>query len=465
MVAADDDGRLQFAGADHLVEGEAQAVALAEADPADPRGEALEGDALARHVEPGVQVRVVGDQLLHLGVGAVDVLGVARERRPAERADAAAEERADVGGDEAGEGEGVLQPLFLGHLADVVAVVEGRDAGVPEVDHRRDVHLHAGAGRPFHRLGVGFALLAPFGEGPALGQIAVDGIVRRGLVGDDVGADAAPNELGEDVGGVAEEADGFRLAGPGPARDHRERLVEGVGAFVEVSGADAEVDGVGVAFDREAGGAGQDRGERLRAAHAAEAGGQDPAALEVAAVVLAAGLDEGLEGALHDALGADVDPGAGGHLAVHHQALAVELVEMRPGRPVRHEVGVGDQDARRVGMGPEDADRLAGLDEEGFVVVERAERGDDAVEVLPGAGGAADAAVDDELVRVLGHVGGEVVHQHPERGLGEPALGADLGAGRGVDVAGVLAGGGDVGHGQSFRSGATSARVSRTSRR
>ncbi len=69
---------------------------------------------------------------------------------------------------------------------------------------------------------------------------------------------------------------------------------------------------------------------------------------EVAAIVLAAHLDEGLVGALHDALRADVDPGAGRHLAVHHQPLAIELVEVLPGRPVRHEVGVGDQHARRV---------------------------------------------------------------------------------------------------------------------
>ena len=96
---------------------------------------------------------------------------------------------------------------------------------------------------------------------------------------------------------------------------------------------------------------------------------------------------------------ADVDPGAGGHLAVHHQALAIELVEMVPGRPVRHEVGIGDQHARRVGVGAEDADRLARLDEQRLVVLEPAQRRDDAVEALPVARRPADAAVDDELAR------------------------------------------------------------------
>ena len=113
--------------------------------------------------------------------------------------------------------------------------------------------------------------------------------------------------------------------------------------------------------------------------------------------MLAAHLDEGLVGALHDALAADVDPRAGGHLAVHHQALAIELVEMLPGRPVRHEVGVGDQHARRIGMGAEHADRLAGLHQQRLVVFELAQRGDDAVEALPVARRAADAAIDHEL--------------------------------------------------------------------
>ena len=88
------------------------------------------------------------------------------------------------------------------------------------------------------------------------------------------------------------------------------------------------------------------RGERLRAAHPAEAGGEHEPAGERAAEVLARRLGEGLVGALQDALGADVDPGARGHLAVHHQALALELVEVLPGGPGGHQVRVRDQHAR-----------------------------------------------------------------------------------------------------------------------
>ncbi len=83
----------------------------------------------------------------------------------------------------------------------------------------------------------------------------------------------------------------------------------------------------GLAFDRQHRCAGHGRRQRLRAAHAAETGGENPAARQIAVVMPAADFDEGLVGALNDALRADIDPRAGRHLAVHHQALAIELVE------------------------------------------------------------------------------------------------------------------------------------------
>src|SRR5690606_35353561 len=144
----------------------------------------------------------------------------------------------------------------------------------------------------------------------------------------------------QDVGGIAQQGDRAGLAGLGVAPDARQRVVQVGGLFVDVAGAQAEVDTVLAALDGQAAGAGHGRGQRLRTAHAAEAGGEDPLAGAVAAVVLSAHLHAGLVGALDDALRADVDPRAGRHLPVHHQTLAVELVEVLPAGPVRHQVGI-----------------------------------------------------------------------------------------------------------------------------
>src|SRR5471032_182575 len=96
VVATDDDWRGQFTAANHFVERQAQLGALAQANPADTCRQTLEADALAGHVQPVVQVSVVRDQLFDFGVGLVDVLRVARQRSPTERADATAEQRTDV---------------------------------------------------------------------------------------------------------------------------------------------------------------------------------------------------------------------------------------------------------------------------------------------------------------------------------------------------------------------------------
>src|ERR1700677_10992 len=130
MIPADDDGRLQFARRDHLVECEAEAMPVAQTHPADARRQALELDPRTRHVEPIVQRWAVRHERLDLGVGPEDILRIARERGPTERPDATAEQRANISWHEAWEIEGVLDAFLERHLPNVVAVVDGRHAGV-----------------------------------------------------------------------------------------------------------------------------------------------------------------------------------------------------------------------------------------------------------------------------------------------------------------------------------------------
>ena len=72
--------------------------------------------------------------------------------------------------------------------------------------------------------------------------------------------------------------------------------------------------------------------------------------------------------ALQDALRANIDPRAGGHLTVHDQALGCQFVEVLLGCPVGHQVRVGNQHPGRVGVRAEDAHGFARLHQQGFVL-------------------------------------------------------------------------------------------------
>ena len=230
----------------------------------------------------------------------------------------------------------------------------------------------------------------------------------------------------EHVGGVAEQADGQRLALVLGGCRAADGVVDVFCLLVEVAVLDPPGDPGLVALHADDHAAVHGHGQRLRAAHAAQPGGQRDRAGQGSAEPFGRDRGEGLVGALQDALGADVDPRAGGHLAVHGQAELLEAAELLPGRPLRDQVGVGDEHSRRPFVRPQDADGLAGLDEQGLVVVEVLEGFDYRGVRVPAAGGAAGAAVDDELVGMFGHLGVEVVHQHAHRGFLRPALAAAL---------------------------------------
>ena len=376
---------------------------------------------LPRQADPAGQRLVIREQIEDGLVGGGDILRVAGQGGPAERALALAEQRPDVGGHEAGEFEGPAVAGQLGLAADRVAVVEDLGARVHEADHGFDLggHRLAGSyGEPLRVLGAqrGHVL-----EGDAARQVG-ERVVGRGLVGDDVDGGAAGQEAREDVGGVAEQADGQGLALVAGFCGASERVVYVARLLVQVAELDPPADAGLVALDADDHAAIHRHGQRLGTAHASQPRGQGDRALERSAESFGRYRGEGLVGALQDALGADVDPRARGHLAVHGQAERLQAAELLPGGPLRDEVGVGDEDPRCPLVGSQDTHGLAGLDQEGLVVLELFERPHDGGVGVPAAGGAAGATVDDELLGVFGNLGVEVVHQHAHRGFLRPSL-------------------------------------------
>src|SRR5207244_353291 len=134
--------------------------------------------------------------------------------------------------------------------------------------------------------------------------------------------------------------------------------------------ADAELAALRVHLDAENRRAVERSGKRLRPAHAAHPAGDHQPAREVGAEMLPPGSPKCFIGSLQDSLCPNVNPTAGGHLAVHDEPEALELVELLPSGPVADQVGVGDEHARRPLVSPENTDWFSRLNEQGFVVFE-----------------------------------------------------------------------------------------------
>ena len=195
------------------------------------------------------------------------------------------------------------------------------------------------------------------------------------------------DELGQHLGAVADEPDRDRArARPCASSAHRSASSRSAVSPIEVAGLDPALDPRGVDLDAERDAVVHRDGERLRAAHAAEPARERDRAGERPAEVLVRALGERLVRALQDPLGADVDPRARGHLAVHREPLRLELAEGVPVGPLRHEHRVRDQHARGHVVRAEDRDGLARLHEQGLVVGQRPQRAHDRVERLPDCG-------------------------------------------------------------------------------
>jgi hypothetical protein len=166
-------GAFSSPSAHHLVEGEAGLGALAVAEPADARRQALEGDALARPCRAsGAAARCRGTAPSRTRVGGVDVLGVAGERAQRNGPIALAEQRPDVGGHEAGEVEGVRTPASKPPGGCCCRSRRPRRRPSLEAEHRLDVRGHRGA-----RRGV---VPAAGSRSRALGGLLVEASPRAG---------------------------------------------------------------------------------------------------------------------------------------------------------------------------------------------------------------------------------------------------------------------------------------------
>ena len=267
--------------------------------------------------------------------------------------------------------------------------------------------------------------------------------MRAGLIRHDIGPRTPRlhprHQFREHIRRVAQQPDRLRLARRRPPGNHGQSLVQRPRLRIDIPRAQPEIDPRLVALHCEATGPRHHGSQGLRAPHAAQPTGQNPAPPQRPAVVLPPRLGKRLIRPLHDALGADVDPRPRRHLPVHHQTLAVQFIEMVPVRPVRHQIRVRNQHPRRIRMRPHHRHRPPRLHHQRLIRPQVPQRRHDPVEIPPGPRRPPDPAVHHQFSRVFCHIRVQVVHQHPQRRFRLPRLAGHLDPRRRHHNPGILA--------------------------
>ena len=134
-------------------------------------------------------------------VDGVDVVRIARHRDPAKRPDALTEQGADIKVDEGPHPEGVLDARGLGLRAQAVAIFEHDGAAIEKIQHGAKMRADRAPRQSDQLLRIALAHRARLFERQFRRHIAFERI-GKGLIGDDIGQDAAPRQFRQDDRGV-----------------------------------------------------------------------------------------------------------------------------------------------------------------------------------------------------------------------------------------------------------------------
>ena len=389
-----------------------------------------------RLLDPRAKVHIVRKEFEDERVGARDVRGITRERRPAKGAFPLGKKRSDIFGHKARNRKRVGEACVERHGTEVVPIVEGDGSAILHGPHGTHMLHSTCSGTPNVVVGIRNPQLSRLIHRQAVGDVSIQHVVGAGLIRDDVGGHAASHELGQNIRGVANKADRKRSSSGLCLTNPADRFVERCRHATTVARGESLLDSSGIDLDA------QDRrtlhrsGQRLGATHSTQSRRQDKPAGERTAEMPLSDAAERFVRTLHDPLRANVDPRSRSHLPIHRESGAFQLAELLPCRPSPDEVGVGNENARGMRVRAKHGDRFAALDEQGLIVLEHTQRLDDGVEALPVARGLPCTAIHNQIPRPLGDLGIEVVHQHAQGGFLRPALAADRTAARRAHHAG-----------------------------
>ncbi len=308
MVAADDDRRANDLRSHQFIDRQAEFRAISLPQPTNARGQSLEGNLRRSFFHPAVQSHVIRKQSQHFAVNRKNIFRVSGKRRPAKRPLAFAEQRANVRGHKSRIRKRLGKSRFQRLSAQVIAIVEDHSPTPLELNHGFRVLDHGLLATPHILLRIALAQLQRVLEAQSVRHIAIQFVMRRGLIRDHVRRNVATQDFGQYVSAIAEQADGDGLLLLRGCKHPLKRFIKTLGALVTVADLDASLETLRIHFHYECDSTIQRHGKRLRATHAAQTARQRPCAFQAARKMLGRERRKGFVGSLQNPLRANVDP-------------------------------------------------------------------------------------------------------------------------------------------------------------
>src|SRR5699024_7476935 len=191
MILADEHLRRDYTARHEFVERKPHLCTFSVAEPCNSGRQHPESDLLLRHIEPAKQDGNIPKEFTPYVVSDFNILRIAAQCGESERAFAFTEKRADVGRYEAWKVEGIFHTVVKCHLTDIISVVEDYGAALLEFKHRFHMSCH-GCRRQFYVFfGIRVTQLCRFPQTVPFRNIAVERVMGRCLIRDDIDLEAA----------------------------------------------------------------------------------------------------------------------------------------------------------------------------------------------------------------------------------------------------------------------------------
>ena len=206
MVTTNHDRSFHFSFAHQLIKQQSRLFTFAHSQPTYTTWQPLKSNFLLCFFQPFYEVVVFGECLHQCLVGCVNIFGVARKSYPAKRTFSVAKQRANKLGDKALIVESIRFTSLPGKFPKVIPIVKNYAAPFLQLEHETHMPGHTFQCQSFIIFRIGLSQFNGFVKGETVGNVSVNRIVSRSLIGKNIGNNIICKQFFQGVANIANQS-------------------------------------------------------------------------------------------------------------------------------------------------------------------------------------------------------------------------------------------------------------------